>query len=121
MHPSELLMKGNSSLHLFPRTSPSFHESISSFHLLLPPLSDALVATLTPSFDVWRLSIDDTDRSTFLQLAEEVSRFILATNQPVTLMGDGFGATLAGIHFFLHTLTLHTYIHSYISPTPLCT
>ena len=59
------------------------------------PLSDALVATLTPSFDVWRLTVDENDRSTFLQLAEEVSRFILATNQPVTLMGDGFGATLA--------------------------
>jgi hypothetical protein len=52
---------------------------------------DKLLATLTPTFSVWQLQIDDVTApsSSFLGLADEVAKFVCSTNEDVVLMGEG--------------------------------
>ena len=52
---------------------------------------------LADKFEVWRMTISTSDRSSFQQLVSSVADFIrsLDENRPVTLIGESFGGLLA--------------------------
>ena len=53
------------------------------------------VQNLTEIFDLWRLQIDPTDRSSFLDLSSAIHSKIVSFKEPITLMGESFGGLLA--------------------------
>ena len=57
--------------------------------------SASAVNKLNDKFDVWRLAIRGTDRSTFMELAQFVLKTIDTFDQPVVIMGESFGGLLA--------------------------
>ena len=56
----------------------------------VPALGDKL-----QNYEVWKMSVLQEDRSTFIEIASKVINFVQSQNEPVVLMGESFGGLLA--------------------------
>ena len=57
--------------------------------------SISTIYKLSPQYDIWRLEVEASDRSSFLELSDMIVSHIDSLNSPVVLFGESFGGLLA--------------------------